>query len=168
MKKFNITTRTHELYGFKIPVGKMYGVDAKGVWICTDYRINKMKVISKPHYAQMRDENGVFKSVMIRPAKSVPVMTIWRLRQTTNRIWWEQHKEYGKTIDKILELIDRFPEKTIDIPDPTITHSLIYDSAEKKWVIKEKRKVTGNSAKKVSASLIYRTVPEFQPFARPY
>lgn len=177
MKKFNITQNDSvKFYGMALPKGAMYGEDKKGVWICLDYRIKKMRQVSHAHYTHVRDEMGAWHKIELSPAKYVPVLRLLRpkkrgqltnsarselerinaeldwvlagqrrtsdgimllteteqleairklkaqkkallnsaksYKQDANRMNWVGVLEDGETVNKILELVERYPEKT--------------------------------------------------------
>lgn len=176
MKKFNITENdTVKFYGITLPKGAMYGEDAKGIWICIDYRIKRMRQVSHSHYTHLRDEMGAWHKVELSPAKYKPMLRLLRpkkrghltdsardkleqinaeldwvlagqrrtsdgmifltetehlealrklkaqkkallnsttsYKQDAHRMNWVSVLEDGETVDKILELVERYPDK---------------------------------------------------------
>lgn len=175
MKNFNIVTKCPvSLYGFKIPIGAAYGKDKAGIWIClrpTESRRGKM--ISKPHYEVRRDENGTKKRTLITPAKYEHTLVIYRCRtaKVESRYCagntWEKCIESGETVEKIIALTRKFPDKFALDSKREKAH-LVYDNKSGKWGIEYPPTVSNRSAREVSRVINMCVVREYTPYARPY
>lgn len=74
----------------------------------------------KPQCMSVRNESGKFETVMVKSAEAVPLLALSRPAKRDmltgdgyeNRTKWVRSIEFGVTVNKILELVERFPERT--------------------------------------------------------
>lgn len=106
-------------HGFRVPKGAMYGYDAKGMFVCVNYKIHAMIRLSKDYYQSYRDEFGNKVSLLVKKGKVSPAINIMRPSRgndTYTGYWnnnskhrgdsWKKYLEYGDTTDLILNIFD--------------------------------------------------------------
>lgn len=126
-----------------------------------------------PKYSKMRDENGHFQRVMVRPAEARPFLVLLRPQKRDivtgtgyeNRIKWVACLEYGETVDKILELVERYP-KRCEIKRGENEHYKVVPEIEKgRIMIRKRATVSNREASRAAGNPDGRGIKEFMPHA---
>lgn len=126
-----------------------------------------------PKYAKMRDETGMYRRVMIRPAEARPFLVLLRPKKRDlvtgtgyeNRTKWVACLEYGETVDKILELVERYP-KRCEIKRAENEHYKVVPEIEKgRIMIRKRATVSNREASRAAGNPDGRGIKEFIPHA---
>lgn len=137
--------------------------------------INTLKrertLYKRSQYINMRDENGNFEKILIRPAEVRPLLYLLRPVKRDvatnsgyeNRTKWVKSVEFGETVDKILELVERYPERTEIVRGENHCFKSVPEVIDGTIKVTRVPAVSKRQAQKVAGNPDGRGIKEFMP-----
>lgn len=128
-------------------------------------------IYKRPIYRNVWNERGEVGRVLIRPAEARPFLTLLRPVKRDvatnsgyeNRTKWVKSVEFGETVDKILELVERYPERTEIVRGENHCFKSVPVIVDGELKVTRVPAVSKRQAQKVAGNPDGRGIKEFMP-----